>query len=196
MALKTNLPRTIWIRIGLAVLLTSIPAMSHGGSPVTEGWSAYENGLKARVSLEQRAKFNGSRKLAPYLELKNLSQLANPVRVRCDEQHVTFDLVDAEGKVLDPTPMPLDGISPEIETIVLPFDSAIRMYMGASIWGVPKDAAAMISTENAAWVLKPEQKGKVFLRVTIHGDKTGERKDHIWHGKIQAWVKIDWKEDK
>lgn len=195
MALKTNTPKTIWISIGLAVLLTSIPAASRGGTPVTEGWSIYENGLKARVSLEQRAKFNGTRKLAPYLELRNLSQLANPVRVRCDEQHVTFDLVDADGKVLDPTSLPLDGISPEIETIVLPFDSSIRMYMGASIWGVPKDAAAMISTENSAWVLKPEQKGKTFLRVTIHGDKSGERKDHIWHGKIQAWVKIDWKED-
>jgi hypothetical protein len=42
-------------------------------------------------------------------------------------------------------------------------------------------------------VLKPEEKGKVFLRATIKGEKADP--DRTWYGTIATpLVKVDWTE--
>ena len=65
--------------------------------------------------------------------------------------------------------------------------------MYCSNWGVPKDAAAMISTDSGAWVLQPEEKGKVFLRATITGANVASDPDRTWYGTIETpAVKVDW----
>lgn len=179
----------------LAVLLFNTSGLL-AADAVDDGWSPYNNGIQARLVLEQRPRFNGTRKLVPYLELRNKSQQALPIHIRCDEQHLYFEHTDAKGKVLtERQGGPVDGISLQVGTVVLPFDSSIRIFLGSTIYGVPQNAAAMISTDSGAWTLIPEEKGKTFLRVTVHGDAVSERGKTVWHGKVQASVKIDWKED-
>ena len=80
------------------------------------------------------------------------------------------------------SPLPAPGSS----AIVLPFDSSISIGMRCSNWGVPKDATAMISTDSGAWVIKAEEKGKVFLRVTVNGAKVESEPgfgDQAWFGQ-------------
>jgi hypothetical protein len=159
-------------------------------------WSKPARGIQARVALVERPKINGTRSLVPYLELRNVGDSACPLKVRCGGGHVTFELVGADGKaVRDGWGLRRSGPHPDPGTVVLPLDSSMRIGMYCSNWGVPKDAAAMISTDSGAWVLQAREKGKVFLRATITGEKVGADPDRTWHGTIRApAVKVDWTE--
>ena len=165
--------------------------------PDSEGWSAPTNGLQARIVLEQKAKLYGTRNLVPYLELKNVSNVGNPMRVNCATRNVKFELINGDGKVLRDGWAGNRRSGPHAEpgTIVLPHDSFIRIGMYCSNWGVRRDSTAMIATDSGAWTLTPEEKGTTFLRVTVHRDKQKDDKERFWNGKIQAMTKIDWKED-
>ena len=160
------------------------------------GWSKTTRDIQARVTLVERPAVNGTRSLVPYLELRNVGSSAYPIKVRCGPGHVKFELVDADGKVIrDRDSLPRDGHHAEPGTISLPHDSSIRVGMHCTNWGVPKDAAAMISTDSGAWVLTKEERGKVFLRVTLAGKRDEADPDRTWHGTIEApTVKVVWAE--
>jgi hypothetical protein len=183
--------------VGLFVTLVSVstPALPATPPDDADSWSKPVNHLQARIVLVEKKKSNGTRQLVPYLELRNAGDSANPMKVRCDGGHVKFELVGADGKVIrDGWALPRGGPHADPGTIVLPFDSSMRLGMGCSNWGVPKDAAAMIATDSGAWVLQKEEKGKVFLRATVHGANVEPNLDQTWHGKIEVLVKVDWKE--
>jgi len=131
----------------------------------------------------------------PYLELRNVSDSASPIKVCCGGGHVKFELIDADGKaVRDGWTLPRGGPHADPGTIVLPFDSSIRIGMYCSNWGVPR-AAAMIATDSGAWVIESHEKGKLFLRATITGGKTDLKSQRIWQGTIVTPpVKVDWNE--
>lgn len=183
--------------LGLVALLAKLSTGPARANPPddADSWSKPVNQLQARVVLIEKPKINGTRWIVPYLELRNVSDVAYPLKVRCDGGHVRFALIGADGKVLrNGWELPRSGLHPHPGTIVLPFDSSIRIGMGCTNWGVPKNAPAMISTDSGAWVLKQQEKGKVFLRVTIKGEKVEPEDDQIWHGRIETIVKVDWKE--
>ena len=142
----------------------------------------------------EKPKDNGTRSLVPYLELRNVGNSAYPLKVRCGDGYVKFELVDADGKVIrDGWSLRRSGPHPDPGTVALPLDSSMKISMYCSNWGVPKDAAAMISTDSGAWVLQPEEKGKVFLRATITDANVESDPDRTWHGTIQTpAVKVDW----
>ncbi len=52
---------------------------------------------------------------------------------------------------------------------------------GVSNRGVPRNSAAMISTDSGAWVIGDSQKGKLFLKATIRG-ATSEPWFKTWYG--------------
>ncbi|HJZ54035.1 MAG TPA: RNA polymerase sigma factor [Gemmataceae bacterium] len=157
-----------------------------------EEWSKSVNGLQARVVLVEKPRSNGTRMLHPYLELRNVSDMAYPLKVRLGGAHVKFELVDADGKVVDDGQRGArDGPYPDPGTISLPLDSSLRVGMFCTNWGVPRDAAAMIATDSGAWVLKPEQEGKVFLRVKVSGKKQDED-ERVWFGDLEAKARVTW----
>jgi hypothetical protein len=168
------------------------------GTPVTdsEGWSKAVRDIEARIALIEKPRINGTRTLVPYLELRNVGSSAYPIQVRCNSDHVTFELVDADGNAIrDGITLPRSGPHAEPGTVSLPHDSSIRIGMYCSNWGVPRDAAAMISTDSGAWVLTSEEKGKVFLRATIQGNKLDSDPNRTWYGKIQTpLIQVDWSE--
>jgi hypothetical protein len=78
--------------------------------------------------------------------------------------------------------------------VLLPADSSMRIGMHCTNWGVPKDAAAMISTDSGAWILKAEEKGKVFLRATINCPEV-KGNDRRCQGTVQTpAIQVDWTE--
>jgi hypothetical protein len=154
-------------------------------------WSKPVRGLQARITLVEKAKINGTRSLVPYLELRNVGSSATPLKVRCGEGHVKFELVGLDGKTRSGYNMPRSGPHADPGTVSLPSDSSMRLGMYCSNWGVPRNAAAMIATDSGAWVLKPNDRGGVFLRATLKGDK----KVGTWHGTMQVpVVKVEWKD--
>jgi hypothetical protein len=159
-------------------------------------WSVPTNGLQARLTLVERSKENGTRWLVPYLELRNVRNLVNQMEVQCDSHHLKIELVDADGKVIrDGWLQNRSGPRAELSTINLPLDSSIRISLECRNWGVPRDAAAMVATDSGAWVIQQSEKGKVFLRATLTGDKPAVPPYCMtWYGTIQTpLLNIDWK---
>ena len=197
--------------VAILVILSALPATaddeipSNKGSstvgsgstanPDDDGWSKPIRGVEARISLVERPKVNGTRSIVPYLELRNVSDVANPIHVACGRDHVKFELTDSEGKVVrEGWTLGRSGPHADPGTITLPFDSSIRIGMHCTNWGVPKDAAGMIATDSGAWILQPEEKGSVFLRVTINNVAEGKSRQN-WRGSlISPLKKVDWKE--
>jgi hypothetical protein len=52
----------------------------------------------------------------------------------------------------------------------------------------------MVATDTGAWVLKPEERGEVSLRVTVKGEPDKADPDRVWQGTLQATVPVEWKE--
>jgi len=179
------------------VAAVSIGTVSSARSDDADGWSTPVNGVAVRISLVERPEVNGTRKIAPYLELRNVSDVANPIQIPCGRDHVKFELVDSKGKIVrDGSSSFVSRSGPHVDpgTIVLPFDSSIRIGMHCTNWGVPKDAAAMVGTDSGAWILKPEENGAVFLRVTISNDADVKLR-RLWHGLLVAPpAKLSWRE--
>ena len=48
----------------------------------SDDWSKAVNGLQARVVLVEKPRSNGTRMLHPYLELRNVDDMAYPLKVR------------------------------------------------------------------------------------------------------------------
>lgn len=174
-------------------LLLARDCSSASATNETDSWSAPTNGLQARITLVEKPKESGTRWIVPYLELRNVRDLANPLEVRCDRQHIQFELVDAAGNAVTNRSENRSGPVPDLGSIILPLDSSIRISMECRNWGVPK-AAAMISTDSGAWVIQEAERGQVFLRARIVGDRVEGDHYKIWHGKIETpLVKVDWK---
>ena len=177
--------------------LTFLLSTCARGGPPDDGqkWPEPVNRLQAKLTLVQAEPSNGTRKLVPYLELRNASDSAYPLKVRCGGGHVKFELLGLDGKpVRDGHALPRSGPHPDPGVVALPFGSSMRLWMGCTNWGVPKDAAAMISTDSGAWVLRAEEKGKVLLRVTVRGDPDKSDSDRVWHGTVQASIPVEWKD--
>jgi hypothetical protein len=162
-----------------------------------DDWSEAVNGLQARLDLVEREKINGTRWLTPYLELRNVRDLSNQMEVNCDRRHLKVDLVDANGSsVRDGWSLPRSGPTLDLNVIVLPWDSSIRLNLECKNCGVPKDAAAMVAADSGAWVIQEKEKGKVYLRATLTGEKIEPSYNSWkrWSGKIQTPpLKVDWK---
>ena len=183
--MKLRLPRFLSL---LTLLLMAVDL----AADETGQWSKESEGVQARIILAEKPPINGTRWLVPYLELRNVSSTANPLKIPCDGKHVKFELVDGEGTVVrNGWLLPRSGPHADPGTIVLPYDSSIKISMTCRNWGIPK-AAAMVATDSGAWVLEAKEKGSVYLRVTVTGEK-GNLNDRIWEGKVSASVKVDWR---
>src|SRR5262249_1274509 len=150
-----------------------------------KSWSPATNGLQARLTLVEKSKINGTRWIVPYLELRNVRTLANPMEVNC--QHVKIDLVDADGRIIrEGWLLPRSGPTPQLGRIVLPWDSSIRMSLECRNWGVPKNAAAMVATDSGAWVVQENERGKICLRATMTNKDAPRDSTREWRGKLET----------
>ena len=183
--------KRIWI--GLIVGFFMVGFVS-ADTNEADTWSVLTNGLQARLTIEEKPKLNGTRLLVPFLELRNVRDLASPMEVNCERQFMKIELVDAEGKEIpDRCSLSRSGPIPILNTIILPAHSSIRISLECRNWGIPKDEAAMVSTDSGGWVIYASEKGKVYLRATLTGEKS-EPDYKKWHGRIQTpLLAINWK---
>jgi hypothetical protein len=157
-----------------------------------QAWSAAANGLQARLTLVERRE-DGIHWLVPYLELRNIRKVSNQMEVRCDNKHLKIELVDVAGNPIhDGMSAGRSGIVPDLNTIILPYDSSIHISLECRNWGVGNNVAAVISTDSGAWFIQDDQRGKVFLRATLTGEEPDVRWK-TWYGTLQTPpLKVDW----
>lgn len=188
-----NIARVI---IGLFVTLIMATRASADATNEFDAWSINTNGLQARLILIEQPKLYGTRWLVPFLELRNVRDLTSQMEVHCDRRHLRIELVDADGKVTrDGRFLNRSGAVTELNTIILPSDSSIRISLECKNWGIQRDAAAMVCTDSGAWVIQESEKGKVYLRATLTEEKSPTPPYwKVWYGTIQTpLLKIDWK---
>ena len=178
------------------LLILLLLASTAGSSTVKDvGWSTPVNGLQTRLTLVEDGKHYGTRWLIPYLELRNVRNEGGQMEVNCDRKHLIVELVNIDGEpIRSGWIMPRSGPAPELNTISLPWHSSIKLSLENNNWGIPRNAAAMVSTESGAWVLEDAEKGKVFLRATLTDEPIKPTVWKRWYGTIKTpLIKVDWK---
>lgn len=179
----------------LAASLALLSAGSRAASVQDDAgeWSKEVNGLQVRLKIVDKGKLHGARRLVPYLELRNVRDLANPLQVNLDRRHLKVELVGADGEpVRDGWTLPRSGPTPEPGTVSLPWESFMRLSLECRNWGIPKDAPAMISTDSGAWVIRADENGKLLLRATLTAEKS-DPEWKTWSGTLQTpLVKVVW----
>lgn len=168
----------------VAMLLSALAFASLAQALDDEGWSETVNGLQARLVVVKKENFNGTRWFVPYLEMRNVSDRAAPLEIRCDPAHLKIELLNGKGEPVSiGISTHMSGPALPLGTLILPIDSSIRVSLESRNFGVPKNAAAMVST--GGWVLEEAQNGGVFLRAIL----TGEEAKHpytTWSGRIET----------
>lgn len=176
----------------LSIPVGSLHAVS--SSRGNDRWSQKTNGLQARLVLVEKEKLYGARWLVPYLELRNVRDLGNQMEVNLDSRHLKIELVSADGEpVRSGWLLPRSGPATELSTVILPWDSSICISLENKNWGIPQNAAAMVSTDSGAWVIQGRERGKVFLRATLTGEQSNPPWK-TWSGTLQTpLLRVDWK---
>ncbi len=155
-------------------------------------WSEAVNGLQARLVLVEKEPLHGVRWLVPYLELRNVRDLMSPMEVDCRSDRLKIELVDKDGKPLHNGSMSRSGPHVELGTLTLPVDSSCRVSLECRNWGL--GGTAMVATDSGAWHMTKEEKGNVFLRATLTGDK-GKPEWKTWHGELRTpLIPVTWRD--
>ena len=158
-------------------------------------WSEEVCGLQARLVLVEKPKRHGARWLVPYMELRNardFNNAMNALEIDVSIKQLKLELVDEKGKPLPEGFQVRSGPGPALSTVTLPYDSFMRLSLEGKGWGIPPAAVAVMPTDSEFFALTDADKGKVFLRATLIGDKRKPGwKD--WHGTLKVPpVRVDW----
>jgi hypothetical protein len=188
------------VLIGMSTLVAQdstspAPTGSSSASPhESDDWSAPINGLQVRLELVEKPKLNGTRWLVPYLHLRNVHDIAYAMEVQCDNRHLKVELVDKDGKAIrNGSSLSRSGPTPDPGAVILPWDSSMRISLECRNWGVRKNVAAMVSTDSGAWAITEQEKGNVYIRLTLSGDPS-KFVQKRWRGEIRTpLVPVDWK---
>lgn len=91
-----------------------------------EAWSEPVNGLSARLSLERDMK---SPFLKVFIEIKNRAEVMGGRKIRFSPDKVSLAVLDAKGEPLEKATGPYDGMSPNWDTLILPYGGTLRFQI-------------------------------------------------------------------
>ncbi len=150
-------------------------------------WSQESNGLQAQLSMRRSHVSNGTGIIVTYLELKNVSDIGNPMLVTVGRESMTFRVTNADGGDVPMINGPFSGMEFGSPELVLPHDSSIRFRIGPRGWGIPGDQAALVDLgPTFGWVLPRDGKQyylQAMLEVAKEKDDRKERGIR-WHGRL------------
>ena len=169
--------------LGMPLAAVSSKALAGTWDKETESWSKPVSGLQARFSFANKETFNGTPILTTYLELRNVSDVANVIEIPLDPQKIRFRITDSTGKAISPTNGPFDGTSVELGLLRLPFDSYLRFNIASRGAGVAKDARGHVDLgAEHNWTFPRGNTETYYLNGTLTIDKT---KAGHWYGTIE-----------
>ncbi len=167
-------------------------AASEWSKPV----ESHDRFLQARWLLlegRSRAYAGPGKEVLLYVELQNANGAwGEPLRVFFNPSDgLKFELLDADDKVVAPSPTGGSGGDVGAGWITLPYDSTVRLRANPGGWGTPKDAALALPLRpmnGQYWLFKEVPKTDHFLagKLTIAPptDDTFEHRDD-WRGTIE-----------
>lgn len=150
----------------------------------TGPWSKTVRGLRARLSIERGHEVVGTPILQAYLELENVSDVANTMIVPLDMDTITWKVLDAKGAPHPSYTGPFSGLSVSVGELRMPHDSNLRFNITRSGAGIKaRQAGLLCLRHDAVWAFAPShaRTSRFFLsgRVTIPVSK-----HRVWHGTL------------
>jgi HEAT repeat protein len=156
--------------------------------PGDASWSPESNGLKARLIMRRMSVFNGTARIATYLELKNVSRVGNPLILK--RHPLTFTATDSEGH-----DVPMSGLASysgpsfDLPPLVLPHDSQLRFRIGPTGYGVRADQAASLDLGIGFYREFPRDGKAYYLQGTLdlrlkRNESDRESSAVVWQGKL------------
>ncbi|NNJ27677.1 HEAT repeat domain-containing protein [Alienimonas chondri] len=172
------------------VVLTSLSLWAEGTTAAGDeaAWSEESNGLRARLSMRRSHVSNGTGIVVTYLELKNVSDVGNPMLVTVDRDGMTFRVTDPDGRDVPGMFGPFSGREFGTPELTLPYDSSIRFRIGPTGWGIPGDQAALVDLGSSfGWAL-PRDGNAYDLRGVLEIAKAKDDRSARgvrWHGRLE-----------
>lgn len=176
------------ILLCVIVTLASIP--SYAKKQETGAWSEPANGIQGRLFATEDPEFNGTKMVAIYLELRNVSHVANPLEIYFEPiKSIESRVLDGGDKPVAKYPSPASiGLTPPF-WLTLPFDSTLRFRVSVSGYGVPQNGGTNIQMMSGNWLMKADDERDYFLEAAFVSQPakldSGRRLRRVWQGTIK-----------
>ena len=180
--LRQSIPKaTLAFLVTAAVAATANP----NEGLVHSEWSNESNGLKARLAVRRSKVTNGSGIIATYQELKNVSDVINPLTLSATPDNMTFTVTDSDGRpVAKKLTSAFSGKEFGTLQLTLPFDSFLRVRIGPTDHGIPRDTSAHLDLGiKCCWAL-PNKEYDLSAVLEIPRTKQ-DGYTTPWHGRIE-----------
>jgi len=177
------------------VWLTS-PLTGHA-SPIIQtdpqavgAWSSGVNDVQGRLLFAIDGKVNGTTMTRIYLELRNVSDTVDPLKVDYGTgEGLRLEVVDSRSKKVAPdNGDAFDAMIPGPLEVTLPHDSSLRFLISVSGYGIPKDGGMMLelSTASQGPILLPSESHETyFLQGTFSVAVSKKLSSwQRWHGML------------
>jgi hypothetical protein len=173
-------------RFTAAVLLTAALVIAARGATEQIGaWSATVDGLRGRLITKEDKPFEGTRMIAAYIELENVSDIGDPMEFYFEPtKTVISKVVDDDGKPPPPVPTAADIITGPPFWLAIPTDGSMRFRVSISGYGVYKNSGTNVQMMSGNWVIKPDDKRKYYLEARFVSKPPAMDKRRAWSGEL------------
>ena len=180
----------VLLTVVVSILLFALPPRTTGNDGT--GWSSTVNGLQARLTLIRGHALNGTPLITTYLELRNVTDVADVMEVPFSRDVMRFEVVDERDRPLAQKGIAYDETTVELGTLRLPHGSYLRSDISHHGAGVPKNQTALLDLGVPyVWVFTPTDKHSYYLRgrFSVEEPRQGTAKlakpDREWRGTIE-----------
>lgn len=164
-----NIFLLFWFLLCLSFSVTGFAAPGAASTiPMATGaWSQTVDGVQGRLLVAPGGIINGTKLPNVYLELRNVSDLANPLNIYYGNgEGVRLEVIDSKDKrILRDNSLSFDAMVPEPYGLVLPHDSSLRFLISGYGYGIPKNGGTMleIGTATDGVILIPNSSHQTYF---------------------------------
>jgi len=154
---------------------------------VGDVWSKPVNGIQGRLTFSKGDVVVGTRIIKVYLELRNISDVLNPIEIPYDPtKSVRGELFNSAGKPVPKANVPADIMSPSPFTLALPYDSTLRFDVTARGYGIMPHQGSLIGLHSGAWLVKDDELSNCYLGATFEVRPESKRNHgRVWSGILE-----------
>ena len=148
-------------------------------------WSAPVDGLRGRLIAKEDKPFAGTRMIAVYLELENVSDVGNPMELYFDPTKTVISKVTGDdGNPPPEVPTAADIITGPPYWLAIPPDGSMRFRVSISGYGVFKNSGTNVQMMSGNWVIKSDNKRKYYLQAKFVSKPPQNDKRRAWSGEL------------
>jgi hypothetical protein len=169
-----------------ATVLMAVCAVNIRAYTRTGDWSDSVQGLRGRLSVSEDKPFIGTRMIAVYLELENVSDVGNAIELYFDPtRSIVSRVVDENSNDVAQPPNGASIALPPPFWLAVPWDGSLRFRISVSGYGVYKNSGTQIQMNSGSWLIRRGDKRKFFLETTLVSKPPAGDRRRAWAGELK-----------